>query len=156
MWIGEGVRGRVDLRGADRGGWGRAYPLAREGAGDDEGDVDGVAAHHHAVERVEEAHRGDGGGGGGRERERSLERGGGGSEQAEPQRNGRRGRRLTSVTRGLPRVRSRPSECGALADWASPFPPGRLLAWASLGEAFSDPSKSPKQVAMSPKIKEKR
>lgn len=28
-------------------------PLAREGAGDDEGDVDGVAAHHHAVERVE-------------------------------------------------------------------------------------------------------
>jgi hypothetical protein len=44
-------------------------------------------------------------------------------------------------------VRSRPSECVALADWASPFPTGRLLAWASLGEAFSDPSKSPKQVA---------
>jgi hypothetical protein len=41
---------------------GKAYPLAREGAGNDEGDVDGVTAHHDAVEHVEEAHRGCGGG----------------------------------------------------------------------------------------------
>ena len=59
-----GHQGGGDLRGVDRGGGGRAYPLAREGAGDDEGDVDGVAAHHHAVEHVEEAHRGGGRGSG--------------------------------------------------------------------------------------------
>ena len=68
-----GCQGGGPIREAwDRGGWGRAYPLAREGAGDDEGDVDGVAAHHHAVEHVEEAHRGGGGGGGVRERERWI------------------------------------------------------------------------------------
>jgi len=45
-----------DLMAGEEGEGGRAHPLAREGAGDDEGDVDGVAAHHHPVERVEEAH----------------------------------------------------------------------------------------------------
>ena len=33
-----------------------AYPLASEGAGDDEGDVDAVAAHHQAVHAFPETH----------------------------------------------------------------------------------------------------
>jgi hypothetical protein len=59
--------GRADLRDGDRRWWtGAAYPLAREGAGHHKGDVDGVAAHHHPVESVEEAHGSGGGGCGGR------------------------------------------------------------------------------------------
>jgi hypothetical protein len=45
-----------DLGVGASGEGGMAHPLARKGTGDDEGNIDGVAAHHHAVERVEEAH----------------------------------------------------------------------------------------------------
>jgi hypothetical protein len=45
-----------DLGVGASGEGGMAHPLARKGTGDDEGNVDGVAAHHHAVQRVEEAH----------------------------------------------------------------------------------------------------
>lgn len=103
MWIGEGVRGR-------------AYPLAREGAGDDEGDVDGVAAHHHAVERVEEAHRS--GGGGVRERERSLRWRWIRAREAQEWGRGRR----SDASGGFGPV-ERPEGMRALAYWASPFPP---------------------------------
>jgi hypothetical protein len=34
-----------------------AYPLASEGTSYDEGDVDGVASHHDAIQRIPETHR---------------------------------------------------------------------------------------------------